>query len=61
MITQFPTDAADRAALRASAFLAMGYFEKSKKWLLIRTKIKIFLANAGTDSGGHRDRQLTSY
>ena len=51
MITQFPTDAADQAVLRASALFAMGYFEKSKKWLLIRAKIKNILADAGADGG----------
>jgi hypothetical protein len=50
MIAQFPADAADQAVLRASAFFAMGYIEKSKKWLLVRAKIKNILADTGTDS-----------
>jgi hypothetical protein len=51
MIAQFPADAADQAVLRSSQFSAMGYFEKSKKWLLVRAKIKNILADTGTDSG----------
>jgi hypothetical protein len=49
MIKQFPADAADQAVLRSSAFFAMGYFEKSKKWLLVRATIKKILAD--TDPG----------
>jgi len=50
MIKQFPADAADQAVLRSSALFAMGYLEKSKKWLLVRAKIKNILADASTDS-----------
>ena len=43
MIAQFPADAADQAVLRSSSLFAMGYLEKSKKWLLVRAKIKKIL------------------
>ena len=50
MIKLFPTDAANQAVLRSSQFSAMGYFEKSKKWLMVRTKIKKILADHGKET-----------
>jgi hypothetical protein len=46
MIKNFRTDAADQASLRSSAFFHMGYVEKSKRWMLVRAKIKEILADA---------------
>jgi hypothetical protein len=40
MTRNFPTDAADRAAMRSNAFLVLGYAEKSKKWLEVSDEIK---------------------
>jgi hypothetical protein len=49
MIKHFPADAADQAALRSSAFFAMGYVEKSKKWMLVRATIKKILTDADSE------------
>jgi hypothetical protein len=51
MIKNFPADAADQATLRSSAFFAMGYAGKSKKWMLVRAEIKKILAAADPESG----------
>jgi len=40
MVKHFPANAADQAALRSTAFLHMGYHERSKKWLLVHEEIK---------------------
>jgi hypothetical protein len=40
MIKAFPSDAADRAAMRSNAFFVLGYREKSEKWLRVREQIK---------------------
>src|SRR5580765_1562026 len=40
MIKQFPTDAADQAALRSNAFFVLGHAEKSKKWMLVHAEIE---------------------
>jgi hypothetical protein len=46
MIKNFRADAADQASLRSSAFFHMGYVEKSKRWMLVRAKIKEILDDA---------------
>jgi len=46
MIKHFPTDAADQAALRSSAFFDMGYVENCKKWLLVHAEIRKILGPA---------------
>ena len=40
MITTFPADAADRAAMRSNAFFVLGYREQSEKWLRVSEQIK---------------------
>ena len=40
MITAFPADAADRAAMRSNAFFVLGYREKSEKWLRVSEQVK---------------------
>jgi hypothetical protein len=43
LIKHFPSNAADMAAQRSSAFLRMGYAGESKKWVLVRTEIEKLL------------------
>ena len=40
MIKDFPTDAADRAAMRSKAFLVLGYAVNSKTWSDVSEEIE---------------------
>jgi hypothetical protein len=61
MIKHFPANAADQAALRSSAFLHLGYSEKSKKWLLVSAEIKKILASSRPQTGQNLGTQLDLY
>jgi hypothetical protein len=40
MVKHFPADAALRASMHSDALSALGYLERSKKWLLVTNEIK---------------------